>query len=235
MASKLISVMTVYIGSAASISFLQVLRRVVSEQIGPSPFSHNDKAETMLEKASPDQKMTEVSTPTSVLPECSMSEKQEFARCCFAVVSQAHIGSHRRNTDHQQIEGFIDIFDPHEVEALLKHSQGSPPMTSLSPMRRACGNLIIAIGAQCKSISTAQGVALPYFREAQRLVLADMLEDPDMDMVRAHLLMAFYLLGECRRNAAFMYLGIAARAALALGLHSRDSYSNMNSSGDQLR
>jgi hypothetical protein len=102
-------------------------------------------------------------------------------------------------------------------------------------MKRACGNLLIAIGAQCKSISTAQSVAFPYFKEAQRLVLADMLEDPDVDMVRAHLLMSFYLLGECRRNAAFMYLGIAARAALALGLHSRESYANMNSASDRLR
>jgi hypothetical protein len=84
----------VYIGSAASISFLQVLRKVVSEQIGPSPFSHNDKAETMLEKASPDQKFNEVSSPASVLPEVSLSEKQDFVRCCFAVVSDLiHSGS----------------------------------------------------------------------------------------------------------------------------------------------
>lgn len=138
-------------------------------------------------------------------------------------------------SDLQQTEGFLDIFDPAEVDTLLGHLPAHSPMTSMTPMRRACGNLILAVGAQCKSISTAQGVGLPYFREAQRLVLADMLEDPDVDMVRAHLLMAFYLLGECRRNAAFMYLGIATRAALALGLHSRDSYPNMHNSGDQFR
>jgi hypothetical protein len=80
-------VFAVFIGSAASISFLQVLRRVVSEQIGPSPFSHNDKAETMLEKASPDQKIAEVSSPPSVLPEITSTEKQDYAQCCFAVVS----------------------------------------------------------------------------------------------------------------------------------------------------
>lgn len=78
---------SVYIGSAASISFLQVLRRVVSEQIGPSPFSHNDKAETMLEKASPDQKMIEVTSPSLTLPELSMNEKQAFVRCYCTVVS----------------------------------------------------------------------------------------------------------------------------------------------------
>lgn len=40
-----------------------------------------------------------------------------------------------------------------------------------------------------------------------------------MDLVRAFLLMSFYMFGACRRNAAFMYLGVAARSAVALGLH----------------
>lgn len=51
-----------------------------------------------------------------------------------------------------------------------------------------------------------------------------MLEDPNIDMVRAFTLMAFYMLGACRRNAAFMYLGVATRAAVAIGLQCRDSY-----------
>lgn len=125
----------------------------------------------------------------------------------------------------------MDIFDASEVDDCIELDKLNSP-TSL---QRACAGLIIAIGAQCHSSSASQDVGLPYFRDAQRLVLAGMLEDPDIDMVRAYLLMAFYLLGECRRNAAFMYLGIAARAALALGLHSRESYSNMSNMRDQLR
>lgn len=62
-----------------------------------------------------------------------------------------------------------------------------------------------------------------------------MLENPSVEMVRAFLLMAFYALGECRRNAAYMYLGVASRAAIALGLHSRESYSDMSSPKYQLR
>lgn len=62
-----------------------------------------------------------------------------------------------------------------------------------------------------------------------------MLEDPDIDMVRAFILMTFYMLGHCRRNTAFLYLGIATRAAVALGLHRRDSYPDMNNQDDELR
>ena len=62
-----------------------------------------------------------------------------------------------------------------------------------------------------------------------------MLEDPNVDMVRTFLLMAFYMLGECRRNSAFMYLGVATRAAVALGLHRLDSYADMTTLRSQLR
>ena len=51
-----------------------------------------------------------------------------------------------------------------------------------------------------------------------------MLEDPCLDMVRSFLLMAFYMLGACRRNAAFMYIGVASKAAAALGLHVTEQY-----------
>lgn len=40
---------TVFIGEAASLSFLSFLRDAVSAKIGPSQFSHNDKSESMLE------------------------------------------------------------------------------------------------------------------------------------------------------------------------------------------
>lgn len=54
-----------------------------------------------------------------------------------------------------------------------------------------------------------------------------MLNDPSIDMVRLFLLMAFYMLGACRRNAAFMYLGVASKAATALGLHMTGLHKNM--------
>lgn len=83
-------------------------------------------------------------------------------------------------------------------------------------------DLIIAIGAQCYSLTSAQGIADRLFQRAQTQAFSRMLEDPDINMVRMFLLMAFYMCGKCRRNTAFMYLGIAARAAVSIGLHSCD-------------
>ncbi|KAH7037412.1 uncharacterized protein B0I36DRAFT_313999 [Microdochium trichocladiopsis] len=45
-----------------------------------------------------------------------------------------------------------------------------------------------------------------------------MIANPSLSMVRLFLLMAFYMLGACHRNAASMYLGVASKAAVVLGL-----------------
>lgn len=38
-----------YVGKAASLSFLQLLRDTVTQHIGPSQFSHNGRSEDMME------------------------------------------------------------------------------------------------------------------------------------------------------------------------------------------
>ncbi|UNI17588.1 hypothetical protein JDV02_003920 [Purpureocillium takamizusanense] len=205
----------VYFGGAASLSFLQVVRGMVADQIGPSQFSHNAQSETMLEKESPSSSMS-LPAPSTVA-ELDPASKLEFSRCYRAVT-----------------EGFIDVFAPGELEEAFAASDGRGAAAG-SPQRRAALDLVVAIGAQVQSAATARDVGPQYFRRAQRLAFEGMLEDPDVDMVRCFLLMAYYLLGECRRNAAFMYLGIATRAGVALGLHSRESYAGMDNARDNLR
>lgn len=100
----------------------------------------------------------------------------------------------------------------------------------------AIADLIIAIGAQCcKTDPSILEIEKGFFTRGQRQAFASMLEDPNLELVRAFLLMAFYMLGACRRNAAFMYLGVAARAAIAIGLHSGDSYASLSVAEHQKR
>lgn len=88
-------------------------------------------------------------------------------------------------------------------------------------------DLIIAIGGQCRALRPFDlRYAVRYFSRAQKAAVASALEDPCLNMVRCFLLMAFYMLGACRRNAAFMYVGIAAQASSALGLHVTEQYRN---------
>lgn len=204
----------VYIGGVASLSFLQLVRDIVLESIGPSQFTHNASSESMLETQSPTNMPK---TMVSTAPVLSWEQARKHVAVYFAATG-----------------GFLDVFLQTETERLL--AAGSD-MNSFdhSPYERAAMWLVIAIGAQCDSPATSQQVGQPYFVQAQQLAFGAMLEDPNVEMVRVFLLMAFYMLGECRRNAAFMYLGVAARAAIALGLHSRGSYVHMNEPKYQLR
>lgn len=96
-------------------------------------------------------------------------------------------------------------------------------------------SLVIAIGAQCKSLASSREIGEKIFRQAQAFAFSSMLQDPDINMIRVFVLMAFYMLGRCQRNTAFMYLGIAVRAAVSIGLHSGDSVPRPASVESQLR
>ncbi|KAH0489488.1 hypothetical protein TgHK011_009915 [Trichoderma gracile] len=196
----------VYIGEAASLSFLQLIRDTVTAQIGPSQFSHNEKRDSMLETESS-------AADTSGLETANCNINLEGSLLCTRAFEAA-------------TGGLLDVFGPTEIEDLLMKTK-TDEAQSLDPCQRASIDLVIAIGAQCKSPTEAELVGPPYFRKAQQRAFAGMLEDPNVDMVRAFLLMAFYMLGHCRRNTAFMYLGIAARAAVALGMHSPHSYTDL--------
>jgi hypothetical protein len=79
---------------------------------------------------------------------------------------------------------------------------------------------MIAIGSQCRGSDQPEiKRAGKYFAQAQKMAFVDMLQNPSLSMIRIFLLMAFYMLGACRRNTAFMYIGIASKAATILGLH----------------
>jgi hypothetical protein len=92
--------------------------------------------------------------------------------------------------------------------------------------RRACLDLIIAIGARCHSDSQAfLQCELTHLNRSRRLVTLDLL-DVTLDTVRILLLYAFYMLCACRRNTGYLYLGIAARVAHMLGLHHGIAFSS---------
>lgn len=69
---------TVYVGAAASIAFLQTVRRVVAGQIGPSTFSRNIDSEKMFEFDPPES--------TDDTMGITVEQKLQFLQCYFSVV-----------------------------------------------------------------------------------------------------------------------------------------------------
>ncbi|KAH8422360.1 Zn(II)2Cys6 transcription factor [Aspergillus melleus] len=188
----------VFIGKAASLSFLQLLRDTVTQYIGPSQFSHNVRSEDMLETETPRD------IPVSI---GDVDSDQQTA-----FIANYHIAT----------SGFIHILSDAELSEILSEPLQSP--NNSPSAHRALRDIMTAIGAQSyrSSPETIQAERF-FFARGQRSAFDNMIENPSLELVRVFLLMSFYMLGACRRNAAFMYIGIAARAAAALGLHLNDS------------
>lgn len=75
--------MKVFVGGAAAISFLQTVRQVVVRQIGPSPFSHNDGMETMLEAESPEARRS-ISSDEAV--DLGNQQRLDYLKCYYTIV-----------------------------------------------------------------------------------------------------------------------------------------------------
>lgn len=81
-----------YIGAAASITFLHTVRQVVASQIGPSPFSTTASNESMLEVESPRAEglpMTIACNSEAV--ELDQEQKAEYLQSFYSVVRRAHV------------------------------------------------------------------------------------------------------------------------------------------------
>ncbi|CAG8901325.1 unnamed protein product [Penicillium egyptiacum] len=185
----------VYVGKAASLSFLQLLRDTVTQHIGPSQFSHNGGSEDMLESEAHHDLL-------------NFSEE-----CCTVDEKDLFIQNY-----HAATSGFFNLDFRDDISCSLIGP--AEPKTEREKTRAAIIDLMVAIGAQSfpNDRKTLQAERF-YFARGQRRTFANMLEDPSVDLVRVFLLMSFYMLGACRRNTAFMYLGVASRAAVALGFH----------------
>jgi hypothetical protein len=87
----------------------------------------------------------------------------------------------------------------------------------------------LAIGAQVRPLGDPSSrIELDYFYQAQRVAFENMLTSQSLGMARLFLLLAFYMIGACRRNTASIYLGIAARTAIVLSLHNPANYEEIN-------
>ncbi|EED22426.1 C6 transcription factor, putative [Talaromyces stipitatus ATCC 10500] len=184
----------VYVGETSSLSFLQFLRGIMKQYMGPSAFTENGPLNIMLE--------ADTNVNRNIAFEESLATKQELIQTYFQVCS-----------------GFFDLFDKDDIMRLLQIETSSSGRR-INKEETAVLYLIIAIGGQCRGSNTSDfPYATKYSSMGQQYAFEGMLRDPSINMLRAFLLMAFYMLGACHRNAAYMYLGVASKAAAALGLH----------------
>ncbi|RAH46996.1 putative C6 transcription factor [Aspergillus brunneoviolaceus CBS 621.78] len=189
-----------YIGDSASLSFLQSVRRIVSSSIGRCDFTEDNSRHSMLEAF---QNSSSTQTGPLIAPP-SNEEAQRLARQYVLATSP-----------------LLDLFDLNEFHPRLANWVGNP--TGDEDTVSSIFYLVLAIGAQVSD--TNQTLAEQYFISGRQLAFSAFTETPSIYTIQSYVLISMYMLGACRRNGAFMNLGIALRAAYAVGIHRKDANS----------
>ncbi|KAJ5630520.1 uncharacterized protein N7484_010620 [Penicillium longicatenatum] len=187
-----------YIGDSASLSFLQSVRRVVSSSIGRCEFTEDNSRHSMLEAFQNNPS----AHPGPLVPPPSNEEAHRLARQYVLATSP--------------LLDLVDLEEFHpRLASWVENPSGDEDTVS------SIFYLVLAIGAQVSD--TNQTLAEQYFSSGRQLAFSAFQETPSIHTIQSYILVSMYMLGACRRNGAFMNLGIALRAAYAVGIHRRDA------------
>lgn len=188
-----------YIGDSASLSFLQSVRRVVTSSIGRCDFTEDNSRHSMLEAF---QNNPSSQQPGPLVTPPSDEEAQGLAHQFVLATSP-----------------LLDLFDLKEFHSRLANWVANP--SGDEDTVSSIFYLVLAIGAQVSDID--QSLAEQYFGSGRQLAFSAFQETPSIHTIQSYILVSMYMLGACRRNGAFMNLGIALRAAYAVGIHRKDA------------
>ena len=220
---------SVYVGDSASLSFLQALRNLARRHFGSSNFTTDVSRSKIIERG---LKNLAKSPTTQVLPDRSIADR--LIESFFQHVSSCIRG--RRSptllTLPSQTSGLICIF--HHDSFLLNVDRIYRDSLSAQPSWFCLLNLVLAIGLQLHSpdpaLNPAAGFAPDnsndtpaverfhnfsadrsekfFFASKHTIDLSLGIEDNSLWSVQALILMAVYMMGASKNNAAYSYLGI---------------------------
>lgn len=118
--------------------------------------------------------------------------------------------------------GMMDLFDPACLTDELSNWIEDPSRRERpkSPIIY----LAVAIGAQGRARDESDEIlAEECFGYGRQLATFTLMDDPSLLTVQAFILISYYMLAACRRNGASTNLGVAVRAAYALGIHRHET------------
>ncbi|THZ38356.1 hypothetical protein D6C88_10375, partial [Aureobasidium pullulans] len=118
--------------------------------------------------------------------------------------------------------GLVDLFDIDTYFRNLDH--WVVDQTRDNDIKSSIFYMVLAIGAKVSSEDGDQTLAEKYFNRGRHLAVMTSTDAPSLLTIQAYLCITMYMLGACRRNAAFMQFGIAVRAAFALGMHKSSTH-----------
>lgn len=205
-----------FIGDAANLSFLKIIRRLVGDSIGSCLFTDDPLRHLMVE-ATPDcgQELLRGDVAQPAKPDPVQAE-QLLRR--YMVASNS----------------IFNLFDESELSAGLMEWRESASSGVNDYPRDAVFYLVLAIGAQNSAHEYGE-IGKTYFKYGRWLAMSTAMEEPTNLTIQSFLLIAVYLYTASRRNAAYMHLGTAVQAAYALGVQQSDFAAPFTSEEHRLR
>jgi hypothetical protein len=186
----------VFIGDCAPLSFFQTVRRLVTTRVDANAFAPETSGYTALE---------------NVYSRSGASGNYGAEPPAINVPIGPTVSAYLDVT-----AGLIDLFDNtrlvNDVSDWAEHVR---PRGQVVDVSSAVNYLVLAIGCQKSDEHTAQ----LYFDYARNLAFASLSGNLGVASVQVFILITFYSLGACQINGAFLFFGIAARAAYSIGIH----------------
>lgn len=188
----------IFIGDCAPLSFFQSVRQVVTSRVSQHAFAPQTSRYSVLENAPahPPRRNGASDFSPGGMPAVRAGE--------MATAVSAYLSA---------TAGIIDLFDNSTLldDFLLWADQQHRRRDGASTIKY----LVLAIGR----LMDDEALAQEYFEYARSQAYIDMSGDLSAETVQTFLLITVYMLCSCQINGAFLFFGIAARAAYSIGVH----------------
>lgn len=183
-----------FIGDCAPLSFFQSVRRLVTNRIGQNAFAPQTSRFSVLENAPARQ--TKRSLRDSRVPQVRPADVTRAVATYLSTTAS-----------------LVDLFDSSKLldDLIIWANLAQKPDNVTTIIHF----LVLAIGLQADNDALSQ----QYFEYARDLAYTDLSDSLGVETVQAFILVTVYMLCSCQINGAFLFFGIAARAAYSIGLH----------------
>lgn len=204
----------IFIGDCAPLSFFQTVRQLVTSRVDPNAFAPQTSRYSVLENATsrssfasgalapPDVDLADI--PSAVTNYLSITSGM-----CDLFVSEARLTEDLSIWASNRFSAAATSSTPHTA------TPTPMPTTTTDDAISSVYYLVLALGTQQADEDRTQ----LYFDYARDQALASLNGSLSIETVQAFILVTIYMLCACQINGAFLFFGLAVRAAYSIGMH----------------
>lgn len=186
----------IFIGDCAPLSFFQSVRQLITTRVEQHAFAPESSRFSVLEVSQATTSQNADRGRNQSLPEARAAEVgAAVSRYVYATVGVLDLFDNERLREDVQLWASLDR-KPEDATTIINY-------------------LILAIGLRTSDDEKAQA----FFEYARDRALGSLISSISVATVQAFALITMYMLCSCEINGAFLYFGIAVRAAFSVGIH----------------